>query len=247
MDLLNKVAIVTGGSRGIGRAVVERLAKEGASVVFTYSKSPDVAEALLQKLDGMQGKVIAVQADANSFEKAGEVIARTEKEFGKIDILINNAGITRDKSLMLMTQEEWRNVLDVNLTGVFNYSRAVIMYMFKQRSGNIINISSYSGVFGAAGQSNYSASKAGINGFTKALAKEVARYKIQVNAVAPGFIETEMLGTLSDKFKKDMLKTIPLGRLGTSEEIAGTVLFLLSQEAAYITGQVIRIDGGLGI
>jgi len=241
------VAIVTGGSRGIGRAIVEKLASEGANIVFTYSNSHNEADALLNRLHGMNRKGIAVQADVRSFQKANDVASAAEETFGKVDILINNAGITRDRSLMLMTHEDWHDVLDVNLTGFFNYSRSVIMKMFRQRSGNIINISSYSGVFGTSGQTNYSAAKAGIIGFTKALAKEVAAYNIRVNAVAPGFIETEMIDNLSEKQKQKMLKTIPVGRFGKPEEVAGTVMFLLSEDAAYITGQIIRIDGGLGI
>lgn len=247
MQLKNKVAIVTGGSRGIGRAIVEKLADDGADIVFTYNSSPDKAEDLVNKLHHINRKVIAIQANVNSLPKAIEVASRTEDAFGKVDILINNAGITRDTSLMLMTQEEWQDVLDVNLTGVFNYTKSVIIKMLKQRSGHIINISSYSGVFGTIGQTNYSASKAGIIGFTKALAKEVAAYNIKVNVIAPGFIETEMMDKLSDKYKQEMLKNIPLGRFGTSEEIAGVVKFLLSEDAAYITGQVIMMDGGLGI
>lgn len=246
MQLKNKVAIVTGGSRGIGRAIVEKLANEGANIVFTYNSSPDKAEDLVNKLHRMNRKVIAIQAAANDLQKAIEVTSRAEETFGKVDILVNNAGILRDTSLMMMTQRDWQDVLDVNLTGVFNYAKSVIVKMLKQRSGHIINISSYSGVFGTIGQTNYSASKAGIIGFTKALAKEVAAYNIKVNAVAPGFIETDMMYTLSDKYKQEVLKHIPLGRFGKSEEIAGVVKFLLSEDAAYITGQVIMIDGGLG-
>jgi 3-oxoacyl-[acyl-carrier protein] reductase len=247
MQFEDKVAIITGGSRGIGRAIVEKLAAEGAAIVFTYSSSSEAAETLLDKLNQVKSRVIAVQADVNNLQMAHEVVLKAVESFGRIDILVNNAGITRDKSFMLMRPEDWRNVLDVNLTGAFNYASAVIMKMFRQKSGNIINISSYSGVFGAAGQANYSASKAGLIGFTKALAKELASYNIRVNAVAPGFIETEMIETLTGKFRQEMLKTVPLKRFGKAEEVAGAVSFLLSEEAEYITGQVIRIDGGLGI
>lgn len=247
MQLENKVAIVTGGTRGIGRAIVEKLADEGADIVFTYGHSSDAAEDLLKKLHEKGRKAMAIQANVNSLQHANEVASTTEDTLGKVDILVNNAGITRDTSLMLMTQEDWQDVLDVNLTGVFNYSKAVIIKMLKQKSGHIINISSYSGISGNTGQTNYSASKAGIIGFTKALAKEVAAYNIRVNAIAPGFIETDMLNHLSEKYKKQMLKNIPLGRLGKVGEVANTVAFLLSDDAAYITGQVIRVDGGMGI
>jgi len=247
MCLQGKVAIITGGSRGIGKAIVEKFACEGADIVFTYNRSYDEAEALLKKMNDIGKNAIAIQADANNFEKATEVVLKTEETFGKIDILINNAGITRDKSLMLMTQKDWQEVIDTNLNGVFNYTRSVILKMFKKRSGNIVNVSSYSGVFGAIGQCNYSASKAGIIGFTKSLAREVAPYNIKVNAIAPGFIETDMTDKLSTKQKHEMMKIIPLRRFGKIEEIAAVANFIVSEEASYITGQVIRIDGGLGI
>jgi 3-oxoacyl-[acyl-carrier protein] reductase len=247
MHLKDRVAIVTGGSRGIGRAIVERLADDGANIAFTYKQSEDQAIALVRRLEKMDCNVIALQADANSMDEALEVITKVEASFGHIDILVNNAGITRDKPLILMTQEEWHSVLDLNLTGVFNYSKAVAMKMFRRKSGHIVNISSYSGVSGAIGQTNYAASKAGIIGFTKALARELAAYNVTVNAVAPGFVETEMLHTLSDKYRQGMLQNIPLRRFGTSGEIAGVVSFLLSEDASYITGQIIQVDGGLGI
>jgi 3-oxoacyl-[acyl-carrier protein] reductase len=247
VNLENKVAIVTGGSRGIGRAIVERLSREGADVVFTYNKSSDEAESLLEKLAGMNKRALAVQADVNSFEKANEVVLKAVDTFGRIDILVNNAGITRDKSLILMGQDEWKETIDTNLTGVFNYTRSVILKMFRQRSGDVVNVTSYSGVFGAIGQSNYSASKAGVIGFTKALAREVAPYNIRVNAIAPGFVETEMVDELPEKLKQDRLRSIPLGRFGKPEEVAGVVCFLVSQDASYITGQVLGINGGMGM
>lgn len=247
MELLGKVAIITGGSRGIGRAIVERLATEGANVVFTYTRASAEVDSLLQRLREMGRKSMALQADANSLEKAKDVVSETEQAFGHIDILVNNAGITRDAPLMLMKEEDWQDVIDVNLTGIFNYTRSVVLKMFRQGSGKIVNVSSFSGVFGAVGQCNYSASKAGIIGFTKSLAREVARYNIQVNAVAPGFVETAMVDQLAERTKREMLKSIPLQRFGKPEEIAGTVYFLVSRDASYITGQVIGINGGLGI
>ena len=247
MSLKGKVAIVTGGSRGIGKAIALRLAREGANIVFTFSQNFDQANEVESQLERMKVKVMAVQADVSNYEEAQKIAAQTVESFGRIDILVNNAGITRDKALMTMSETDWREVIDTNLDGVFNYSKSVIVKMLKQKSGSIINISSYSGVFGQPGQTNYSASKAGIIGFTKALAKEVAAYNIRVNAVAPGFIDTEMTGVLSEKYREKMIKTIPLRRFGKSEEVAGIVSFLLSDDAGYITGQVIRTDGGLGI
>jgi 3-oxoacyl-[acyl-carrier protein] reductase len=247
MHLKDKTAILTGGTRGIGRAILDVLIEGGAKVVFTYKDSHEEAEAIVEKYKKLDRFIIAVQADAISFDDAKRVSEIAEEKFGKVDILINNAGKTRDKSLMMMTIKEWQEVLDTNLTGVFNYSKAVIVKMLKQKYGNIINVSSYSGMFGTVGQTNYSASKAGIIGFTRSLAKEVAGYNIRVNAVAPGFIETEMLDNLNENYKKKMLSQIPLKRFGTPKEVAGTVNFLLSRYSEYITGQVILIDGGLSI
>jgi 3-oxoacyl-[acyl-carrier protein] reductase len=245
--LRNQVAIVTGGSRGIGRAIVQTLVDEGASVVFTYNKNSDEAELLQSKLVDQGKNVVCVKANSRDYEGAERIALLAEEKFGKIDILINNAGIIRDSSLMMMTQEDWTNVIDVNLTGVFNYTRAVIVKMLRQKSGHIINIASFSGIFGNPGQTNYSASKAGIIGFTKSLAREVGAYDIRVNAIAPGFIETDMMSDIGSKYRNEILKRISLRRFGRPEEVASVIKFLLSSSSNYITGQVISIDGGLSL
>ncbi len=244
-NLKDKVAIVTGGSRGIGRAIAKILASSGCSVVITYKSSSAQAQAVVDEISGEGSKALAIQSDSAKFEDAQRVVDEVLKNFGKIDILINNAGITRDNLFIRMTESEWDDVIDTNLKGVFNFTKAVIKHMLSQRSGKIINIASVVGLIGNPGQANYAASKAGIIGFTKALAKEVASRNIQVNVVAPGYVETEMTGKLTDEQKKRLFELIPAKRIAKPEEIAYVVKFLASPEADYITGQVIIVDGGL--
>lgn len=240
-------AIVTGGTRGIGRSIISMLAREGANVVFTYLKSSKEAQDLAEEVKGAGARAIALQMDVRDIDKAKELIERAKAEFGRLDILINNAGITRDKALMMMTKEDWQEVIDTNLSGVFNVTRSAIVTFLKQKKGNIVNISSISGIVGLPRQANYSASKAGIIGFTKALAREVGPYNIRVNAVAPGFIETDMVSGLNGDFKLKLKEKIPLSRFGTTDEVADSVKFLLSEHSGYITGQTIILDGGLSL
>lgn len=241
------MAIVTGGARGIGRAVVLAVCEAGADCAFTYSNSHAAADALADEVRRMGRRPLPVQLDARDYEGAKTLVERVKQEFGRLDILVNNAGITKDKSLMMMSKEDWSEVIDTNLTGVFNMSRACIITFLKQRSGNIVNISSVSGIHPLAGQVNYAAAKAGVIGFTKSLAKEVAALNVRVNAVAPGFVDTDMTSTFSEKTRERFLRMIPLQRFGTVDEVAKTVLFLLGDEARYITGQALQLDGGLGI
>ncbi len=245
--LLNKVAIVTGGTRGIGRSIVIALAKEGADTAFTYVKNPALADSLVDEVKEVGRRALPAQMDVRDFENAKIFVDKVKEEFGKIDMLVNNAGINRDRSLMMMTKEDWSVVIDTDLTGVFNTTRACIITFLKQKSGNIVNVSSVSGIHPLAGQVNYASAKAGIIGFTKSLAKEVAPYNIRVNAVAPGFIETDMTAIFDEKYRIRLNESIPVGRFGTPDEVARSVIFLLSDESQYITGHVMQIDGGMGM
>ena len=242
-----RVAIVTGGARGIGRAIAEKLASLGANVVIA-DMLIELAESTAEEISRLtKRKIIPTKVDVTESKSASEMIDRTIAEFGKVDILVNNAGITRDTLILRMEEADWDAVLDVNLKGAFNCSKAVMRQMMKQRYGRIINISSVSGQAGQAGQTNYSASKAGLIGFTKALAREVASRQITVNAVAPGFIPTSLTNDLSEELKKSILGATPIGRMGKPEEIAAAVVFLASEEAAYITGHVLAVDGGMAM
>ncbi|WP_288843473.1 3-oxoacyl-[acyl-carrier-protein] reductase [uncultured Megasphaera sp.] len=245
MNITEKTAIVTGGSRGIGRAIAVELAKAGVQVAIIYAGNTAAAEETLAlvKAQGVQGMMI--QCDVADGAAVEAMVKEVKDTFGSIDILVNNAGITRDTLLMRMKETEWQEVLDTNLTGVFHCTRQVSKLMIKQRHGIIINLTSIVGLVGNAGQANYSAAKAGIIGFTKAVAKELASRNIRVNAIAPGFIETDMTAVLSDTAKEDILKTIPMGRMAKPEEVATVAAFLASEEAKYMTGQVLHVDGGM--
>ncbi|KPK02381.1 MAG: hypothetical protein AMK71_02420 [Nitrospira bacterium SG8_35_4] len=242
---MSRVVIVTGGSKGIGAAICRAFVNGGDTVVVNYSRSVADAEALQSELSGSKGRLVLEQADISKPVDVKRMVENTLKSFNKIDVLVNNAGITRDGFLMLMSEEDWQEVMDVNLKGVFNCSRAVCEHMISQRSGVIINMSSLSGITGLAGQTNYAASKGGVIAFTRALAKEMAPFGVRVNAVAPGIIETEMTGALSDDAKKRFLSTIPMKRFGSPEEVASVVRFLSSDDASYITGETLNISGGL--
>jgi 3-oxoacyl-[acyl-carrier protein] reductase len=247
MTFLGKTAIVTGGTRGIGRAICLELARQGADIAFTYARSAGQAETLLAELAAMGRRGRGFLADAGEFSAAEHVVAEVKKEFGRVDFLVNNAGIVRDKLLLAMSENDWDEVLTTNLKGIFNFSKAVVSPMIRARAGSILNITSVSGIVGMAGQANYAASKAGAIGFTKALAKEVASRNVTVNALALGFIATDMTSPLPEEYKEKMLQAIPLRRFGTAQEIACVAAFLLSDDARYITGQVIQVDGGLAM
>ncbi len=240
MLLKGRVAIVTGGSRGIGKAMVKKFVEEGCRVAFTFNKSKALASKIEKET---KGKAKGYRVNVRDITEMKKFIDGIRRRFKKLDILVNNAGIIRDKSLMMMEQKDWAEVLDTNLTGAFNAAKSSIVTFMKQKSGNIINVSSLSGIIGIPGQVNYAASKAGLIGFTKALSKEVGPYNVRVNAIAPGFIETELVNSLKNKEK--ITNEIPLRRFGNADEVAELALFLASEKSSYITGQTIVIDGGL--
>lgn len=245
--LKDKVALVTGASRGIGKAIALELAKQGAAVAINYHGSKDKAEAVKQEIEAGGGKAEIYQCNVAEFTACEQLIKDVLKDFGRIDILVNNAGITKDDLLMRMSEEAFDQVLSINLKGTFNCIRFVSRQMMKQRSGRIINMSSVSGILGNAGQANYSASKAGVIGLTKSAARELASRGITVNAIAPGFIRSDMTDILSDQVKEEAVKQIPLGAFGELEDIAYTAAFLASDKASYMTGQVIHVDGGMAM
>ena len=242
MEFQNRVAIVTGGSRGIGRAIVQALAREGARVAFTYAQNKALADELANG-----DTIVGFQTDVSDFNQAKEFVNQVKEKWGSVDLLVNNAGITRDKLAALMGEKDWDDVLNTNLKGVFNVTKPVIGLMIRQKRGSILNVTSISGIIGMPGQLNYSSSKAGVIGFTKALAKELAKANVTVNALAPGFVETDMTAVLNEEYKAKALEQVPLGRFAKPAEMAEVALFLLSSKAGYITGQVIQVDGGLAI
>lgn len=245
--LNGKVAVVTGASRGIGCAIAKALAAEGATVIVNYNGSAEKAVETADYINNNGGMAKAMQCNVADFDACAEFVKAVAEEFGRVDILVNNAGITKDGLIMKMSEEDYDKVLDINLKGTFNMIRHVSRYMMKQRAGKIINISSVSGVLGNAGQSNYSASKAGVIGLTKSVARELASRNINVNAIAPGFIKTDMTDAMNEQAKEGLAGQIPFGRIGEPEDIANMAVFLASYKANYITGQVISVDGGMAI
>jgi len=252
LSLENKVALITGGSRGIGRAIALEFAARGAAVVVNYNKSPEAAEEVVKQIQAAGGKAAggkaaAYQADVSDFKQAESLVKFAVEIFGDLSILVNNAGITRDQLIMMMPEADWDAVINTNLKSAFNCSKAAVKHMMRKRVGRIINMASVAGQMGNAGQTNYSASKAGQIGFTKALAREVAARNITVNAIAPGFVDTEILDGMTPEILEAALKMVPLARKGKPEEIAYAAAFLASDEAAYITGQVLGVDGGMAM
>lgn len=247
MELMGKVALVTGGSLGIGRAIVLALAREGADVAFTFlgfRARADEHEDVVKEVRSLGRRCLAVESDVSNFGDADAVVRRVVKEFGGLHILVNNAGITRDGVVWKMDEEQWDTVLDVNLKGCFNYIRAASPVFREQRYGKIVSIASINGMRGKFGQANYAASKAGIIGLTKTVAKELGKYNVNVNAIAPGIVETDMTQVLSDEVKRQSLSEIVLGRFGQTEDVANTIAFLVSEKAKHITGEIIKVDGG---
>ncbi|MFH1092952.1 MAG: 3-oxoacyl-[acyl-carrier-protein] reductase [Candidatus Omnitrophota bacterium] len=247
MKLKDKIVVVTGGTRGIGRAIVETFAKEGAQVLFTYLNNDVLAKEIETDLKKVKAKVQGFKIDVKDHVQVDQWKESILDKYGKIDILINNAGITQDKALAMMSKDEWDEVINTNLNGLFNVTKSFIVTFLKQRYGNIINISSLSGIIGIPRQTNYSASKGGMISFSKSLSKEVAPYNVRVNVVAPGFIQTDMTVNLKEDYLKQIMPQIPLKRFGTVDEVAKVALFLSTEESNYITGQVIQVDGGLGM
>ena len=247
MDLAKKVALVTGGSRGIGKEIALELARNGANVAISYVSNKVKAKEVIDEIGSLGVKAIAIKADVSKEEEVQEMIKKVEEEFNTIDILVNNAGVTKDNLLIRMKEEEWDEVMSVNLKGTFLCTKAVSRMMMKKRYGKIINITSVVGITGNVGQGNYSASKAGVIGFTKSMARELASRGIRVNAVAPGFIETDMTDVLKEDIKDAMLKSIPLGIFGKPKDIADAVVFLASSKSDYITGQVVNVNGGMNM